>query len=395
MVRIGIDRIGTIRNHIDGKRLGILTNNSARNSNLESTLDIILKMNAARSVTVFTPEHGYYGENQAGEPVRSYEQGKIKFISLYYGDYLADGKDLDENMRNLDTETRQEIIAKPEGIDDIDTFIIDLPDVGSRVYTYASTMFHLITILQRHSAEIFVLDRPNPVTGKYVEGTLLKKEYSSFIGMLEVPLRHGLTIGELALIFTSMKIKREVNVVKLDGWKRSMWYDDSGLRWVMPSPNIPTLETALVYLGNVIFEGTNVSEGRGTTRPFLTVGAPWMNSGNVASRMNSISSGEYRLVDVKFRPTFSKYSNELCRGVEVHVLDREKFRPIRFAINLLSVIHEYDEFEFHGQYFDRVMGDPELRRRIESGDLEWVFNRMDDEEEKFLEIRKDFLLYPE
>lgn len=392
MLRIGIDFTDRIRNFIMGKRVGILANNSSRNRELESTVDIILKMKAAKEIRVLTPEHGYYGEGQAGEPVKSWKKDDLEFMSLYYGDMESEIKDMDEKMRELDTASGHENILKNIFLEDLDAFIIDLQDTGSRVYTFASTMLHLFNVAGKNGKEFLILDRPNPVTGKYMEGPLLEEGYSSFIGMLRIPLRHGLTMGEIAILYAKRNMDN-IRVLKMEGWRRGMWYDETGLRWVMPSPNMPSPDTALLYQGNVMFEGTNVSEGRGTTRPFSIIGAPWINAEKLMKNLNMRSDGSYKVIETKFRPFFSKYSGEICNGVEIYVLNREKYRPIRFSIMLLQEISNYEEFNFHERYFDRVMGNSWVRENIHSMDAEEIVDRMNMDIEKFKEERENFLLY--
>jgi uncharacterized protein YbbC (DUF1343 family) len=387
MVKIGLDRLSEIKNLIKDRNVGILTNNSSRNLSLESSIDLI-KILGPRRLKVLTPEHGYYGEEQAGEPVKSRFERGIEFISLYYGNTEKIGKNIDENMRKLDTESDQSKISGSYSLEDIDTFIVDLQDIGSRVYTYISTVINLIETQKDKVNNIYILDRPNPVTGKYFEGPILKKGFSSFIGALEIPLRHGLTIGEMARMYND-----EVNIVKMNGWRRGMWYDETGLRWVMPSPNMPSLDTALVYQGNVIFEGTNISEGRGTTRPFNIIGAPWLKTERILKIMNSISNGIYKVIETRYRPFFSKYAGDVCNGLDIHILDRENFRPIRFSLKLLHEIMEQEEFQFYEDYFDKVMGTDIVRKYLQNNDIERVFEMMEKDEEKFNEKRSGIILY--
>jgi uncharacterized protein YbbC (DUF1343 family) len=247
--------------------------------------------------------------------------------------------------------------------------------------------------------EFIVLDRPNPIGGKVLEGAVLKyPEFSSFVGLYPIPERHGLTIGELASLFNDqfLKTKARLTVIPAEGWKRDWWFDQTGLPWVMPSPNMPTLETAAVYPGQVYLEGTNLSEGRGTTRPFELFGAPWIDGWELSRKLNSLNLPGVVFREAWFTPTFSKYQGERCGGCQLHVLDRESFRPFLTSLWIIKIIREMypAQFEFHSDYFDKIMGNSDIRLALESGQRpDEIVNQLQAELNQFDRLRQKYLLY--
>jgi uncharacterized protein YbbC (DUF1343 family) len=261
----------------------------------------------------------------------------------------------------------------------LDALVVDLQDVGSRIYTFVYTMANCLRAGKKHGVPVIVCDRPNPIGGTRIDGPMLLKGFESFVGQFPIPLRHGMTIGELARFFNdACGIGADLTVVTMDNWKRSMHYDETGLPWVMPSPNMPTLDTAVVYPGTVLFEGTNVSEGRGTTRPFELIGAPWLDAELLAERL-----AEHRLPGVYFRPavfepTFQKHAKQPCGGCQIHVLDRDKYPAVQSAVAVLIEMRAQDpakfqwrqppyEYEHEKLPFEILAGSSELRRQIEAG----------------------------
>jgi uncharacterized protein YbbC (DUF1343 family) len=288
----------------------------------------------------------------------------------------------------------------------IDILIIDLQDVGTRVYTFASTMLNCLKACSRFNKKVVILDRPNPLGGERVEGNLLKPEFYSFVGPYRLPMRHGLTMGEMARLFNDVyHLDLDLEVIPLEGWHRRMSFRETGLRWIMPSPNMPLAETAEVYPGQIIWEGTNLSEGRGTCRPFEMFGAPFIEPRELKKGLDPGNLSGCFLQEVTFKPTFHKWSGHLCRGFMIHVLDFRKFCPYFTSISLLrEIIRLYGdvfqwkeppyEYEFDRLPIDLILGDDGLRKSIEKGeDMEIIkeqyFNQADD----FLEKRKDYLLY--
>ena len=227
---------------------------------------------------------------------------------------------------------------------DLDVLVIDLQDVGTRIYTYIYTMANCLRACGRHGVPVIVCDRPNPVGGEAIEGATLRPEFASFVGQFPIPLRHGMTIGELARCFNDrFNLGASLEVIPLHGWQRGMYADETGLPWVMPSPNMPTVDTAYVYPGLCLIEGTNVSEGRGCTRPFEVIGAPFIDGYLLAERLATYDLPGVRFRPLSFRPTFHKHAGKSCGGIQLHVVDRTSFRPYRTGVAILRELHEWRE----------------------------------------------------
>jgi uncharacterized protein YbbC (DUF1343 family) len=307
-------------------------------------------------------------------------------------------KDIDKYMRSFDTTGAGKI---PEGamIQDVDVLVFDIQDVGTRVYTYIATMAYAMQACAQSDIEFIVLDRPNPINGVNLEGPILEyPEFSSFVGLYPIPLRHGMTAGELALMFNQkfLEKKAKLTVVPIKGWKRTMWFDDTRLPWVIPSPNMPTLETAIVYPGQVLLEGTNVSEGRGTTKPFELFGAPWIDGYELVRHLRALGLDGVGFREAWFTPSFSKYAGENCGGAQVHVTNRHVFRPLATSLHIIKTIRDLypEKFSFHPDYFDRIMGNSRVREAIErNASVEEILASFEDGLKEFAEERKPYLLY--
>ncbi len=402
MVLLGLENISnTFAQRLEGKRIGIITNNIVRNKNLQSSLDIIRSRIKAKSFTLFTPEHGYFGEAQAGVPVESgwNEKLKINVESLYRDPESrksATTKDQDLEMRERDSIKDDSKYPSKETMDELDIIICDMQDIGCRIYTNIATMVYTMSVC-RNEQEFIVFDRPNPINGVSMEGPILKESLFSFIGAMPLPMRHSLTMGELARFFNEYQNKNSTNlsVVPLKDWKRSMWLDQTGMPWVLPSPNMPSLQTANLYPGTVLLEGTNLSEGRGTTLPFQIIGAPWVDSLKLKEYLNKNNSG-VRSMEFKFRPTFSKHEGQSCEGVLITVTDREKFRPYEFALSILSyMVSEHEsELTFHDKYFDRASGDESIRTMLKAGKtVNEIVESYSDQSKKFEEKKSIVQIY--
>jgi uncharacterized protein YbbC (DUF1343 family) len=304
---------------------------------------------------------------------------------------------------SLYSETREPTADMLAGLD---ALVIDLQDVGTRVYTYIYTMANCMRAAARHGVRVIVCDRPNPVGGTAIEGATLRPEYASFVGLYPIPLRHGMTIGELARLFNdAFRINAALEVVPLDAWKRSMYYDETGLPWIMPSPNVPTLDTATVYPGAVLFEGTMLSEGRGTTRPFELVGAPWIDGDRLAEAMNARGLPGAHFRATFFEPTFQKHARETCGGCQIHVIDRLTFEPVRTAVELIAEFRRQDparfawreppyEYEHDKAPIDILYGSDRLRTAIEAGKgADALTPSWREDEQAFARQREKYLLY--
>ena len=306
---------------------------------------------------IFTPEHGFTGKNEAGKVINDVYDYDVPIISLY-GEKRKPNK---KEMLNLE----------------LDAVIFDIQDIGSRYYTYVSTMTYMMEACAENNIPFYVLDRPNPLGG-HITGPKLKEIYSSFVGMHQIPIRHGMTIGELAYKINengwlNSGKKVELYIVKMQGWTREMFFDDTGLEWIPPSPNIPDFETSLLYTGTCLIEGTNISEGRGTDTPFKIFGSPWLNSKKIINYLESKNFEGVEFKSISFKPKSingksinPKYENMICEGVEIVVLNKEKIRPLEIILHSLQFIHQnHPEFEFiSNNFIDKLYGDDQLRLSI-------------------------------
>lgn len=403
-VKTGIDILcESFPAFLEGKRIGLVTNPTGITSNFESTIEIFARNPKLKLTALYGPEHGVRGNAQAGEYVPFYidEKYGIPVFSLY-GQSMRPApsmlKNIDEIMRSFDTK-RDEKIPQKEMIKEIDVMVFDIQDVGTRIYTYIATMAYCMEACASVGIPFVVLDRPNPINGISIEGPILKyPEYSSFVGIYPIPVRHGMTVGELAKLFNEKFLEKKVKlqVIPMKGWRRDMWFDETGLPWVIPSPNMPTLETAMVYPGQVFLEGTNISEGRGTTKPFEIFGAPWIDGYELTKKLNSLNLSGVKFREAWFTPTFSKYQGKLCGGSQIHIVDRDKFRPFETTLYIIqTVLKMYpDKFEFYESYFDKIMGNSEVRKMLLKGkSVEKIVKSYEEELKKFNEMRREFLIY--
>ena len=388
---------------IRGKRVGLITNPSGVDSHLDSIVELFRAQPDVKLMALYGPEHGVRGDAQAGQTVPFYydEHFKMPVFSLYGqtekppADMLTN---IDQYMRSYDTQKAGKTPASG-ALSGIDAMIYDLQDVGTRVYTFEATLAYAMQACANAGIPIIVLDRPNPINGVTMEGPVLDyPKYSSFIGLCATPLRHGMTIGELAQFYNDKFLTNKANltVVKMENWKRDEWYDETGLPWVMPSPNIPTLETAVVYPGQVMLEGTDLSEGRGTTHPFEIFGAPWIDGYTLAQKLNDLHLPGVKFREIWFTPTFSKFQGKLCGGCQIHVTDRNAYRAIATSLNILATIKQLygDKLEFHNKYFDRVLGNSTVREGLEKGEpVDKIVADYQSGLDEFAKSREKYLLY--
>ena len=388
---------------VKGKKVGLITNPSGVNGRLQSTIDLFRNHPGVELAALYGPEHGVRGNAQAGEYVPFYmdEKFKVPVFSLYGPSMKPEAgmlKNIDEFMRSFDTTHADKKLASSM-TKDIDVLVYDIQDVGTRVYTYEATMAYAMQAAAEADIDFIVLDRPNPITGVVMEGPILEyPAFSSFVGIYPVPLRFGLTIGELARLYNDKFLdkKAKLTVIPMDGWTREKWYDQTGLPWVSPSPNMPTPETAMVYPGQVFFEGTNVSEGRGTTKPFEVFGAPWIDGYELTKKLNTLGLPGVVFREQWFTPTFSKFKEDMCGGCQLHVTDRNVYRSLETTLHILKAIRDAypDEFKFHEKYFDKIMGTASVRKAIEAGKgIEEIVAGWADGLAKFAELRKAYLIY--
>jgi len=371
------------RDYLGENSVGLVTNTTGVTGALEPTLDALHRHPGIKLRAVFGPEHGARGDVQDALPVESHmdEATGLPVYSLY-GEHVK---------------------PTPEMTDGLDALVFDVQDCGARFYTYVSTLTHCMEAAARDGLDVLVLDRPNPVNGLSVEGNILEPGYTSFIGLHPIPVRHGLTVGELASLIND-GIMCSLEVVEMDGWSRGMWFDETGLPWVQPSPNLPTMDTATVYPGTCFFEGVNVSEGRGTTRPFEYLGAPWVDGGRWAEALNAAGLPGARFRPCYFTPAFWRYVGESCGGLQVHVTDREAYRPVEAGLHMLSALMRLqgDTFRFNEptyderRHFDLLAGTDGLRLSLGEGvPVEEIVGAWEPELERFMKVRERHLLYGE
>ena len=314
-----------------GARVGALLHPASVSAGLEHASQILERGDGKhwRLRAFFGPQHGYLGQTQDNMiEWKSYEHPRLGIpVHSLYGEH------------------REPIAAM---LENLDVLLIDLQDVGARYYTFIWTMFLCLRACEKIDLPVVVLDRPNPINGLTTEGPLLDPAYRSFVGLHPLPVRHGRTIGELAQLFRDEAFPRcRLTVLPMKGWEREMWFDQTGLSWVMPSPNMPTLETATVYPGMCLLEGTNISEGRGTTRPFELFGAPFIDAENVARELNQLPLPGAHFRAAWFQPTFQKFAGEICGGAQLHVTDRDRFMPYRTGLEIIRTIRR-----MHGEFFE-------------------------------------------
>ncbi len=389
LVTTGLDRILGDKFHIiRGKRLGLIVNPTSVTSRLQHTVDALLSAGATVRM-LFGPEHGIRGEAQDMIPVgHQLDEVTGLPVASLYGD----------SFRSL--------APHEEDLKDLDAVVFDIQDVGSRYYTYVATLLLTMKKLSGTSLEVIVLDRPNPIGGANVEGPSLLPGYESFVGLLSVSVRHGMTAGELATMARAIwNLDVNLTVVECKGWQRDMFFDETGLPWVLPSPNMPTLETALVYPGGCLIEGTNLSEGRGTTRPFELVGAPFLPPGGLCRNLSACHLPGVAFRRASFLPAFHKHQGQVCHGVQIHVLDRTQFRPFLTGVAILREAMELSEgrmswrtqaYEFVTEKLaiDLLFGNSIQRHLLEQrASLDDIAASWQEEEAGFAKARKPFLLY--
>ncbi len=361
MVKTGLEILLDSRlSLLDGSRVGLIVNPASINSRFEHAADLFHQHPQINLTVLFGPQHGIRGETQDNMIEWQTFRDKRTTLPAY----------------SLYGETRK---PTPEMLANLDVLVFDIQDVGTRVYTFIYTMALAMEAARECGKRFIVLDRPNPIGGLQIEGNLLEPDFQSFVGMFPIPMRHGMTIGELGLMFNrEFGIGCEVEVVKMEGWRRSMFYEDTRLPWVMPSPNIPTIDTAVVYPGSVMFEGTNISEGRGTTRPFEIIGAAYIEPDELIEELRKDNLPGVVFRPLHFQPTFHKFEGELCGGIQIHAIDRNAFKPVITGAAVISAIRRLypDGFEWKQppyEYvydklpFDVINGSSRLREQIEAG----------------------------
>ncbi|MBI4688868.1 MAG: DUF1343 domain-containing protein [Nitrospirae bacterium] len=342
-----------------GSKVGLLVHPASVNKRLEHTVSVFLKSKKIKLTVLFGPQHGIRGETQ---------------------DNMIEWEGFNDPKTGLPIFSLYGHTRRPTSdmLKDIDVLVIDIQDVGSRYYTFIWTMELCMQACLEHNKPVVILDRPNPINGIAIEGPVLDMSYASFVGQRPLPIRHGLTIGEIAnYLKNEFYPSLDLYIIKMQGWKRKMWFDETGLPWIMPSPNMPTLDTTIVYPGMCLLEGTNLSEGRGTTRPFEIFGAPFIEPDILVKRLKDFKLSGVIFRPMYFQPTFQKYAGELCGGAQIHVTDRNKFKPFKSGVAILKTIHDLYpehlqwkqppyEYETEKMPIDILAGTDRLRKDIEN-----------------------------
>jgi len=385
-VRLGSDALlssGRLR----GLRVGVVCNHASLDRGFQHIVDRLAAADGVTLSAIFGPQHGFRSDvqdNMIETPHRDDTTRRVPVYSLY-------------------SETRE---PTAEMLSGLDVLVIDLQDIGARIYTYIYTMANCLRACSRHGIPVIVCDRPNPINGVDVEGETLAPGYESFVGLFPIPMRHGMTIGELAKLFNSaFGLDARLEVAQMTGWSRELFADATNLPWVMPSPNMPTLDTAIVYPGGVLFEGTMISEGRGTTRPFELVGAPWIEAERFAAAMNALELPGAFFRPAVFEPTFQKHAKATCGGCQIHVTDRSAFKPVLTGAALIQMFRRCNpekfawrqppyEYEHEKLPIDILAGSSRLRQQVEANaPLKEIADSWREDEAAFHALRQPYLLY--
>jgi uncharacterized protein YbbC (DUF1343 family) len=376
---------------LKGCRVGLVTHPAAVDSELRHAIELLASAKGMKLSAIFGPEHGLLGQAQdliSVSAEESKKHGDLKAYSLY-------------------GTTAASLRPTAEQLEGLDALVVDMQDIGSRYYTFQATMRYCLEAALPRGLRVLVLDRPNPIGGEAAEGPALRQGFESFVGAHDIAIRHGLTMGELAMFYQHELglDDGDLMVVPCEGWKRSDYFEATGLPWVLPSPNMPTPDTALVYPGQCLIEGTNLSEGRGTTRPFEIVGAPWLDAAKLAQHMNAQKLPGVKFRPAWFRPTFQKFAGTDCGGVQLHVTDRNAFQPVRTSLALLAAMREMsgEKFKWRTEVYefvtdpiaiDLLFGSDRERKHLEAGkpvtELDAAWRK---EEESFAHRRHTVLLY--
>lgn len=372
---------------LQGARVGLICNQASVNHKLRHAADLLYDHPNLELRALFGPQHGIRGDVQDNMIETEHSVDRETGLPIH----------------SLYSETRE----PTEGmLQDVDVLVFDMQDVGCRIYTFAYTMANCMLAARKFGKKVIVCDRPNPINGKQVAGNVLEPEHASFVGQFAISTRHGMTLGELARMFNEhFELNCELEVVTMKGWERDFWHDQTDAPWVMPSPNIPTLDSATAFPATVHFEGTQLSEGRGTTRPFELVGAPYVNAEKYARRLNDLNLPGVFFRSCSFRPTFQKHAGISCGGVQIHVTDRDRFEPVRAGIEMVKLAYDLYPTEFRWKEppyeyvsdrnpFDVIAGTSSIREAIVNGvAVEDMQKNWNEDLEGFKKVRERYLLY--
>ena len=370
-----------------GARVGLVCNQASVDHNYHHAADLLHEHPGVNLRALFGPQHGIRGDVQDNMIETEHGIDRKTGLPVY----------------SLYSETREPSEAM---LRDIDVIVFDMQDVGCRIYTFAYTLANCMRAARKWGKKVVICDRPNPISGSGVAGNVLEPEYASFVGQFSIPTRHGMTVAELARMFNEhFKLASEIEVVPMDGWQRKFWHDETNAPWVLPSPNIPTLDSATVFPGTVHFEGTQISEGRGTTRPFELIGAPYIDPDDYACQLNNLGLAGVFFRSCAFQPTFQKHGGITCGGVQIHVTDRQSFEPVIAGVAMVKLAYDMYtneflwkstpyEYVYDKNPFDVISGTNKIREAIEQGSgLNEIQDSWKGPLAEFRAIREKYLLY--
>jgi uncharacterized protein YbbC (DUF1343 family) len=381
-LKLGLDVFLEETGRFKGKRIGLVTNMTGVNQKLMPAIDLFHEHPDIQLTALYAPEHGIRGSAREGEMIETFTDPKTKrpVYSLYGSSKKPSKKSLEE----------------------VDVIVFDLQDIGSRYYTYIYTMAYMMEACGEYNKEFVVLDRPNPIGGIGIEGNLAEEGFRSFVGLYPIPNRHGMTVGELARLFKhEFGVMCDLTVIPMEGWERRFYFEDTDLLWVPPSPNTTTIDMTVLYPGTCLLEGTNISEGRGTTKPFEYAGAPFIDGSELARAFNALNLEGVIARPVSFTPALQKYKDQPCEGVQLHVADRKELNSFQAGVKLLELIAGLypEDFEFirhvknNRYFFDLLAGNETLRELILEGKADDYFEACKDQVERFRNQRAPYLLY--
>ena len=387
-VRLGVEKLLKEKVElVSGARIGLICNQASVNHEYEHAADLFHQQAGIELKALFGPQHGIRGDVQDNMIETDHATDRKTGLPVY----------------SLYSETREPTEAM---LQDVDVLVFDMQDVGCRIYTFIYTMANCMRAARQFGKRVIVCDRPNPINGTQVAGNTLEPEFASFVGLFPIPTRHGMTPGELALLFNkNFNIQCELDVVTMDGWNRDSWHDETDAPWVLPSPNMPTVDPATVFPGTVHFEGTQMSEGRGTTRPFELIGAPYIDPDQYADYLNALQFEGVRFRACAFQPTFQKHARVTCGGVQIHVTDRNVFEPVSVGVAMVKAAYDLYpndfrwkeppyEYVYDKNPFDVISGTDKIRKAFEQGiGLHELLSSWKQPLQEFHEIRRAHLLY--
>ncbi|MFN2498849.1 MAG: exo-beta-N-acetylmuramidase NamZ domain-containing protein [Pyrinomonadaceae bacterium] len=387
-VKLGIEKLLEAETRrIKGARLGLVCNQASVDHQFHHAADLLKAQPGVQLQALFGPQHGIRGDVQDNMIETDHATDRETGLPIY----------------SLYSETREPTESM---LRDLDVLVFDMQDVGCRIYTFTYTLANCMAAARKFGKKVIVCDRPNPINGRDVAGNVLESEQASFVGLFPIPTRHGMTLGELARLFNEhFEINCELEVLTMDGWDRQLWHDQTDAPWVMPSPNMPTLDAATVFPGTVHFEGTQISEGRGTTRPFELVGAPYIISEEYAAQLNDAKLPGVYFRSCIFRPTFQKHAGTSCGGVQIHVTYRDEFEPVTTGLTMVKVAHDLYpegfrwkeppyEYVFDRNPFDVIAGTTKIREAFEGGTtISKLRENWEPGLAEFKKLREQFLLY--